>query len=117
MGDSEGQGRMACCSPWGCRVGSDLMTEQKQTYVCMYFGCAGSSLLNAGFFSIFSAQISHFSGFSCCRAQAVGQMGFSSCGEWELLLVAACGVSLQWLLLLQSTEPRHVGFRSCRFGP
>ena len=26
--DGEGQGRLACCSPWGCRVGHDLATEQ-----------------------------------------------------------------------------------------
>ena len=29
-GDSEGQGSLACCSPWGCRVGHDLATEQQQ---------------------------------------------------------------------------------------
>ena len=29
-GDSEGQGRLECCSPWGCRVRQDLMTEQQQ---------------------------------------------------------------------------------------
>ena len=33
-------------------------------------------------FSTFSAWTSHFSGFSCCRAQALGQTGFSSCGVW-----------------------------------
>ena len=27
---------------------------------------------------------SHCSGFSCCRAQAPGHMGFSSCGSWAL---------------------------------
>ena len=27
-GDSEGQRSLACCSPWGCRVGLDLVTEQ-----------------------------------------------------------------------------------------
>ena len=26
--DSEGQGSLACCSPWGCRVGQDWATEQ-----------------------------------------------------------------------------------------
>ena len=26
--DSEGQGSLACCSPWGCRVGHDWGTEQ-----------------------------------------------------------------------------------------
>ena len=29
-GDSEGQGSLACCSSWGCRVGHDLATEQQQ---------------------------------------------------------------------------------------
>ena len=27
-GDGEGQGRLACCSPCGCRVGRDWVTEQ-----------------------------------------------------------------------------------------
>ena len=29
-GDGEGQGSLACCSPWGCRVGRDLVTEQQR---------------------------------------------------------------------------------------
>ena len=29
-GDSEGQGNLACCSPWGRRVRNDLATEQQQ---------------------------------------------------------------------------------------
>ena len=28
-GDSEGQRSLACCSPWGCRVGHGLATEQQ----------------------------------------------------------------------------------------
>ena len=28
-GDSEGQGSLACCSPWGCRVRHDLETKQQ----------------------------------------------------------------------------------------
>ena len=28
-GDGEGQGSLACCSPWGCRTGHDLATEQQ----------------------------------------------------------------------------------------
>ena len=28
LGNSEGQGSLGCCSPWGCRVGDDLATEQ-----------------------------------------------------------------------------------------
>ena len=29
-GDDEGQGSLACCSPWGQRVEHDLVTEQQQ---------------------------------------------------------------------------------------
>ena len=29
-GDSEGQGSLACCSPWGHRVKHDLVTEQEK---------------------------------------------------------------------------------------
>ena len=35
-GDSEGQGSLACCSPWGRRVRHDLATEQQQ-YVLLSF--------------------------------------------------------------------------------
>ena len=31
LGDSEGQGSLACCSPWGCRVEHDLANEQQPT--------------------------------------------------------------------------------------
>ena len=31
LGDGEGQGSLACCSPWSSRVGHDLATEQQQT--------------------------------------------------------------------------------------
>ena len=29
-GDGEGKGSLACCSPWGRRVGHELATEQQQ---------------------------------------------------------------------------------------
>ena len=29
-GDSEGQGNLVCCSPWGSRVGHNLAPEQQQ---------------------------------------------------------------------------------------
>ena len=29
-GESEGQGRVACCNPWGRRVRHNLVTEQQQ---------------------------------------------------------------------------------------
>ena len=28
LGDGEGQGKMACCSPWGGRIRHDCMTEE-----------------------------------------------------------------------------------------
>ena len=37
-GDSEGQGCLACCSPWGCRVGHDLaIQQQQQKYSAIYY--------------------------------------------------------------------------------
>ena len=30
LGDSEGQGSLVCCSPWGCRVRHDLAAEQQR---------------------------------------------------------------------------------------
>jgi len=54
-GDSEGQGSLACCSPWGLKELD--MTEQlnknkkdlKENLSLFFFGCAGSSLLCIGF--------------------------------------------------------------------
>ena len=34
LGDSVGQGSLACCSPWGCRVEHNLVTEQQQGFIC-----------------------------------------------------------------------------------
>ena len=45
-------------------------------------------------------------GLRCCAR------AFSNCGEQGLLFVAVRGL-LSWLLLLQSTGSRHVGFSSC----
>ena len=36
LGDAEGQGGLACCSPWGCRVGHDQVTEQQQQCIFEY---------------------------------------------------------------------------------
>ena len=30
LGDGEGQGSLACCSPWGRRVGHNLVTQKQQ---------------------------------------------------------------------------------------
>ena len=40
QGDSEGQGSLACCNPWGCKVRHDLATEQHAAncvYMCVIF--------------------------------------------------------------------------------
>ena len=33
LGDSEGQGSLACCSPWGCKARYNLATEQQQHWM------------------------------------------------------------------------------------
>ena len=30
LGDSEGQGSLVCCSPWGCRVRHEGVTKQQE---------------------------------------------------------------------------------------
>ena len=68
-------------------------------FIYLIFSCVGSSLLHAGFLQLQQAgatlrcgsQASHCSGFSCCRAQALGMWasvvvphGLSSCGSWAV---------------------------------
>ena len=36
LGDSEGQGILTCCSPWGHRVRHDLVTEQQQLHMSVH---------------------------------------------------------------------------------
>ena len=37
-GESEGQGSLACCSPWGSqRIGHNLATQQQQPYIYQHF--------------------------------------------------------------------------------
>ena len=38
LGHSEGQGSLACCSPWDFRVGHNLATEQ-QTFITILIFC------------------------------------------------------------------------------
>ena len=68
--------------------------EIREWYLFTYlfiFGCVGSLLLGGlslvrasrrGYSLVAVAWASHCSGFSCCQAQALGHMGFSSCGSW-----------------------------------
>ena len=39
LGDGEGQGSLACCSPWDLSVGLDLVTEQQQQALYLSNGC------------------------------------------------------------------------------
>ena len=76
------------------------------------FGCAGSSLLQSpssscrepGLLSSCDVRASHGSGFSCCRAWALGQRGFSSLGMWAEQL---------WLLGLRAQAQAQVHGLSC----
>ena len=38
LGDGEGQGGLACCSPWGRREWHDLMTDQQKVDLQYYVG-------------------------------------------------------------------------------
>ena len=38
LGDSEGQGSLASCSLWGCRVRHNLVTDQQQQQHCLFSG-------------------------------------------------------------------------------
>ena len=37
LGDSEGQGSLACCSPWSHRVRHELVTEQQHSSILSMF--------------------------------------------------------------------------------
>ena len=46
--DSKGEGILACCGPWGHRVGQDLATEQEQqsTYTITNISVKGKFLVD-----------------------------------------------------------------------
>ena len=72
------------------RVGRELddwMSGVYAFYLLSYLAvlglhyCAGSSLV-VGAILHCSVWASHCSDFSCCKAQALGRLGFSSCRTW-----------------------------------
>ena len=69
-----------------------FFSQIKKIYLFLFnfFGCSGSLLLHAGFLWLW-------------------QVGYSS--------LQYVGFSLWWLLSLQSTGSRHVGFHSCNTWP
>ena len=66
------------------------------TFLKIIFDCAGSSLLHGlfsscgqwGLLSSCGTWASHRNGFSCCTAQALGCVGFRSCGTVGSVAVA-----------------------------
>ena len=63
----------------------------------LIFGCAGSLLL-CRLFSSCSEWASHCGGSSCCRAQHLGCLAFSSSGLWaQLLWFPGSRAQAQWL--------------------
>ena len=50
--DDEGQGGLACCSPWDCRVGHDVAAEQQQPG---YYIITSVSFLTLGIFCLLTA--------------------------------------------------------------
>ena len=85
------------------RVGHD--GENVRLYLFI-FGCAGSAFLlwffsscrEQDLLSSCGAQTSHCSGWSCCRARALGHPGSSSCGSWALEhRLNSCGAWAQLL--------------------
>ena len=45
LGDSEGQGNLVCCSPWGRRVRYDLATEQQPAESLTFHHHLGNPLI------------------------------------------------------------------------
>ena len=86
--------------------------------ICLFiFGCTGSLLLCRLFascgewepLSSWSTWASHASGFSYCKAQALGSTGFSSCDTWtQLLQLWGYRGQAQWLWPTAYVAPWHV---------
>ena len=66
LGNSEGQGSLVCCSPWGCKE-LGLATKKQNIFI---FGYAGSLLL-CRLLSSCGEPASHCSGSSCCGTRAL----------------------------------------------
>ena len=66
---------------------------------------------------ICGVRVSHCSGFSCCRAWALGHAGFSSCGSWapapEHRLSSCWHMGLVALQHVESSQTRNQTCVSC----
>ena len=71
---------------------SKSLVNNSSFLISLFFGCTGSLVAASGGYSSFcGARVSHCSGFSCCRARALGARasvvvarGLSSCGSQAL---------------------------------
>ena len=85
-------------------------------FVCL-FGCVGSSLLCTGFLQLWragatlhcSAWASHCSGFSCCRARALGVWASVVVAQAQQLWLAGSRAQAQQLWRTGLVAPRPVG--------
>ena len=48
LGDGEGQGSLASCSPWSCRVGHDFATQQHHFHMLGAQQCMEQTRLTSG---------------------------------------------------------------------
>ena len=101
LGNSEGQGSLVCCSPWGCKE-SGLATRQQNIFI---FGYAGSWFLR-GLLSSCDAPASHCSGFSCCGTWG---LGVKACGLQKLQLPDS-RAQVQQLWHMGFAVLRHMGY-------
>ena len=71
---------ITCC--WVTHLVSSWCSLSKNFFSNLFlFGCAGSPPLR-GLYAGCGVRASHCSSFSCCRAWALGHVGFSSCSSW-----------------------------------
>ena len=86
-----------------------LLKKNFFSFNLFIFGCAVSSLL----FRLFPScdeQASHRCDFSCCRAQAPGHSGFSSCSLWaQQSVFPSSRAQTQPLWCMGLVAPWHVG--------
>ena len=125
LGDSEGQGSLVCCSPWGCRVGHDLATTNILSLsTSVLQGITSSPVVpiseSMGSLRVGQTERLHFLFSLWCIGEGNGNPLQCSCLEnprdggawWD----AVCGVTqsrtrLQWLS--SSSKRYQIGVTYC----